>query len=165
MVDAALVVGTFLAVSSHHDVEGSSHSSRLAGAIGITGLVLGGLWFALGVAFLPLSWSGNVTSEEVRAVYRTTSGVASAVGDYADRTGAFPTNLEEVHAAIRKVRPGTQVEFAGVVNGSFCIRVGVDVGERDADDPHYSALVHHRPSGSNDWTSSETQVGNSCTLS
>lgn len=164
MVDAALVVGTYFAVSSHHDVQGSGRPSKLAGTIGITGLVLGGLWFALGMALLPLLWSGSLTSEQVRAVYRTTSGVAGAVDDYAARTGAFPTNLEDVRAAVRKIRPGTQIEFAGVVNGSFCIRVGVDVGEQHAEDPHYSVLVHRRPPGSNSWTSSETQIGNSCTF-
>ncbi len=164
MVDAALAVGTFVAVGRHHDVEGSSRPTKLAGAIGIAGLVLGGLWFALGMALLPLSWSGSLTSVQRHAVWRTTSGVADAVGDYADRTGAFPTNLEDVRAAFRRIRPGTQVQFAGVVNGSFCIRVGVDVGEQHASDPHYSVLVHRRPPGSNSWTSSETQLGNSCTF-
>jgi len=163
MVDAAIAAFTFLAVRRHHDGEGSAHPRRVAGAIGTAGLLLGGLAFAYGVAIVPMTWSGNVRHLATRAVYRTTTSLVEAAGEHQGLTGSFPTNLAEVLAAGAKVRPGTQVEFAGVVNGSFCVRVGVDVGEQHADDPHYSALVHTRPPGSKSWTSAETWTGNSCT--
>jgi hypothetical protein len=54
------------------------------------------------------------------------------------------------------------VEFLGEIDGSLCLRVGIDGGGRTADDPHYSALVHRRPQGSESWTSSEVWLGNSC---
>jgi hypothetical protein len=108
---------------------------------------------------------GASTVADVRsgAVRRTTESLSDAVSEHLDRTGSFPPNLAEVLAAGGRVQQGTQVEFAGVVNGSFCVRVGIDVGEQRADDPHWSALVHRRPPGSNDWTSEETLRGNSCT--
>ena len=113
MVDAALVVGTYLAVSGHHDVEGSSRPSKLAGAIGITGLVLGGLWFALGMALMPLLWSGSLTADQVQAVYRTTSGVAGAVDDYADRRERSPrisrTYAPRSERSVQALRSSSQV--------------------------------------------------------
>jgi hypothetical protein len=167
LVDATLAVMTFLAVSRHHVGEDSGRPGRVAGATGIAGLLLGGSVFALGLGLVALCWSETVAHQQYRAVYRTTTSLASAAAEHEARTGSFPTNLEEVLVAGGKVRPGAQVEFAGVVNGSFCVRVGVDVGdvEERAGDPHYSALVHRRPAGSKAWTSGETWEGNSCTSS
>ena len=164
LVDAALAVMTFLAASMHHEGTGSGRSGRVVGAIGVAGLLLGGLVFPFGVGLVALNWSETLAHQQYRAVYRTTTSLVNAVGDHEELTKSFPTNLEEVLAAGGKIQPGAQVEFAGVVNGSFCVRVGVDIGEQRADDPHYSALVHRRPPGSKAWTSSEVTQGNSCTL-
>lgn len=168
MVNAVLAVVTFLAVSRehrNHDGGGFGRPPRVVGAVGITGLLLGGLAFGLGVALVYASGAQKTEHLQMRVVTRTTAGLVRAVSEHVERTGSFPANLAEVRATDKKVRPGTQVEFAGVVDGSFCIRVGVDVGEERADDPHYSALVHRRPLGSNAWTSARTWLGNSCTRS
>ena len=161
---AALVVGTFIMVSRHHEVDRPRVPSRFAGGVGVAGLFVGGLSFALVMLAMTMSWSQGLNSEKTRAVYRTTSDVASELSQYVERTGVLPTSLEEVRAAVRRVRPGTQVEFAGVVDRSFCIRVGVDVGEQHPEDPHYSALVHTRPPGSHHWSPSQLQIGNSCSF-
>lgn len=161
-VDAALAVMTFLAMSRHSEGNGSRHPGRVVGATGVGGLLLGGSVFVLAVGLVALNWSETVAHQQYRAVYRTTTSLVNAVGEHEDRTGSFPASIEEVLAAGGKVRPGAQVEFAGVVNGSFCVRVGVDVGQVYPADPHYSALVHRRPPGSKAWTSEETWEGNSC---
>lgn len=163
VVDAALAASTFVVVSKKHGGPGSAIPGRVAGAIGITGLLLGGLAFPVGVGLVGLAWSDAVAGQRSRAVYRTASSLEAAAGRHEARTGSFPTDLEDALAAGAKVRPGTKVEFVGVVDGSFCVRVGVDDGEGPPDDPHYSGLVHPRPPGSSTWVSSEVREGNSCT--
>ncbi len=162
LADAAIAVATFLAVSRHHDVGRAHDPGRLAGATGIAGLGLGALVFLLGTGLMALTWQDAVGHQKYRVVYRTTNSLAGAASRREERTGSFPANLEEVLAAGGRIQPGAKVEFAGVVKGSFCVRVGVDEGEGDAGDPHYSALVHSRPPGSNAWIGSETWAGNSC---
>ena len=163
LADAAIAFATFLAVSGQHDGEGSHRPGRVAGATGIAGLSLGGLVFLLGTGMLALTWSDAVAHQKYRVVNRTTNSLASAASRREERAGSFPASLDEVLAAGGRIQPGAKVEFAGIVNGSFCVRVGVDEGEGDAGDPHYSALVHSRPPGSNAWIGSETWAGNSCT--
>ena len=163
LVDAAIAVATFLAVSRRHDGgRARRHPGRFAGATGIVGLGLGALVFLLGIGLIALTWSDAVDQQKYRVVMRTTDSLAGAASRREERTGSFPANLEEVLAAGGRIQPGAKVEFAGVVKGSFCVRVGVDEGEGDAGDPHYSALVHSRPPGSNAWIGSETWAGNSC---
>lgn len=162
-LDAALVVGTVLLVCRRRSVDAPEVSSRWAGGIAIAGLVVGGLTFALGVTLLLTATPASEISA-TRTVSRTTSDVARELARYVDRTGTWPTTLDEVRAARRKIRPGTQVEYAGVVDGSYCLRVGIDAGEPHAVAPYDSALVHRRPIGARSWTSSEIQVGNSCSF-
>jgi hypothetical protein len=80
------------------------------------------------------------------------SSLREAVIEYRDRSGSVPTNLTEVLAAGGEIQPGTQVKFAGLKNGSFCIRVGA-IGERPTDDPLDSVMIHRRPPGVETWTS------------
>lgn len=155
LVGTALVLLTFLAVSRQQESASSRPPGRLVGAVGIVGLLLGGLVFLLGVWLVPLNWSDTGDHQRYRAVIRTTNSLVVAAGKYERRTGEYPSNLEDVLAAGGKVRRGAQVEFAGVVNGKFCVRVGVDLGEEAAGEPHYSALVYPR--------GSMLGVGNSCT--
>lgn len=163
MIDAAIALMTFLGVSKHHGLEGWGRPRRAVGAIGIAGLLVGWLVFASGIAFVLSTWSDEVSHDQYLAVHRTTTSLRDAVSEHLDRTGSYPANLAEVLAAGGEIQPGAQVEFAGVKNGSFCIRVGV-IGERPADDPHYSAQINRRPPGAKNWTSSRTQSGNSCTF-
>jgi hypothetical protein len=98
-----------------------------------------------------------------KAVYRTTESLVAAAAEHEDRTGEFPSTLDQVLASGGRLRSGTQVEFLGEVDGSLCLRVGIDGEGTAADDPHYSALVHRRPPGAKSWTASEVWLGNSCT--
>jgi len=164
MIDGAIAVMTFLGVSKHHGLEGWGRPRRAVGAIGIVGLLVGGLVFAWVVAFVLSTWSGGMSHDQYLAVHRTTMSLRDAVREHLDRTGSYPANLAEVLAAGGEVQPGAQVEFAGVENGSFCVRVGVDVGMPRADDPHYSTQVNRRPPEARSWTSSRTQSGNSCSF-
>jgi hypothetical protein len=163
MIDAAIACATFLLGGRRGGFATFGSGSLAVETIGVTGLVLGGLVFASGVTLLLNAGWDTVADEQSEAVLATTGSLQEVVQKHLDRTGSFPPNLAEVLAAGGRVQPGTQVEFAGVVNGSFCVRVGVDVGEERADDPHWSALVHLPPPGSNDWTSEEMLRGNSCT--
>jgi hypothetical protein len=160
--DAAIAVATFWAVSRQRDRDGSGRPGRLAGATGIAGLLLGWFVFAFGMWFVAQNWSSTMGHQQYRVVYGTTNSLANAASRRLERTGSFPANLDEVFAAGGRIQPGAVVEFAGVVHGSFCIRVGVDEGEDPPSDPHYSALVHRRPRGANSWVGLEVGQGNSC---
>lgn len=162
MVDTAVALTTFWVVSRDHDRNGSGLPGRLVGATGIAGLVLGGAALAVSMWFVALNWSSSLDHQKYRVVYKTTTSLANAASRRLDRTGSFPTNLDEVLSAGGKIQPGARVEFVGVVNGSFCARVGVEDGEERAGDPRYSALVHRRPKGSNSWVSLEIGQRNSC---
>jgi hypothetical protein len=161
VLDALVAVATLLLMGRDR---GAEHPSPwpLAGAIGVTGLLAGGAAFVLGMSLVPLTWPGDVEHLRTRAVYRTTESLVAAAAEHEDRTGEFPSTLEELLAAGGKIRPRTRVEFLGEVAGSLCLQVGIDGGGPAADDPHYSALVHRRSQGVKSWTSSEVWLGNSC---
>jgi hypothetical protein len=161
VLDALVVAATLLVMGRDRGAERPS-PRPLAGAIGVAGLLVGGTAFVLGMALVPLAWPGDVDHLRTKAVYRTTESLVAAAAEHEDRTGEFPSTLEQLLAAGGKVRPRTRVEFLGEIDGSLCLRVGIDGGGRTADDPRYSALVHRRPQGSESWTSSEVWLGNSC---
>jgi hypothetical protein len=162
VVDAAIALATLWSVGRNRPGDGSGLPGPFAGATGIAGLCLGGLTFVFAMWFAAANWSSTVEHQKYRVVYATTTSLANAASRRLDRTGSFPTNLDEVLAAGGRIQPGALVEFAGVVHGSFCARVGVDDGEDRLGDPRYAALVHRRPKGSHSWTSSEIGQGNSC---
>jgi hypothetical protein len=161
VLDALVAASTLIVMSRDRGVE-APWPRRVAGLVGVIGLVVGATAFVLGVALVPLTWPGDVGHRQTKAVYRTTESLVAAVAEHEDRTGEFPSTLAQVLAAGGRLRPGTQVEFLGEVDGSICLRVGIDAGVTTADDPHYSALVHRRPRGAKSWTSSEVWLGNSC---
>ena len=135
VLDALVAAATLLVIGRDSGAENPS-PRRVAGVIGVTGLLVGGMAFVLGVALVPLAWPGDVGHLRTKAVYRTTSSLVAAVAEHEDRTGEFPATLDQVLAAGGRLRPGTQVEFLGVVDGSLCMRVGIDAGGTAADDPH-----------------------------
>ena len=161
VLDALVAAATLLVMGRDRGAEHLSPRG-VAGAIGVTGLLMGGTAFVLSVALVPLTWPGDVGHLRTKAVYRTTSSLVAAVTEHEDRTGEFPSTLAQVLAAGGRLRPGTQVGFLGEVRGSFCVRVGIDAGATSAVDPHYSALVHRRPQGAKSWTGAEVWSGNSC---
>jgi hypothetical protein len=63
MVNAALAVSTFVAVSRSRAGEHSWPPGRVAGGIGIGGLFMGGLAFVLGIGLVPLNWSETVAHQ------------------------------------------------------------------------------------------------------
>lgn len=145
MVDAAIVVSTFLFVLKRRDRQDAEVPGRIAGATGIAGLLLGGVVFAFSLWIVATTWSETVARQRDRAMTRTTSSLVDAVHRHERRTGSLPTNLGEMLGAGGKVFPGVQVEFAGVVDATFCVRIGTDTGEPQAGDPHYSFAVHRPP--------------------
>ena len=161
VVDAVIALATLWWVSRERRGDGSGSPGPFAGAVGIAGLFLGGLTFAFVVWFVAANWSSTMDHQKYRVVYKTTNSLANAASRRLDRTGSFPANLDEALAAGGTVQPGSVVDFAGVVNGSFCVRVGVD-DEGGSGDPHYYALVHRRPKGSHAWISVESGQGTSC---
>ena len=163
LVDAGIALATLWSVSRDQQGDGSGRPGRFASTIGIAGLCLGCLSFAFVMWFAAANWSSTMDHQKYRVVYKTTTSLANAASRRLDRTGSFPANLDEALAAGGDVQPGAVVEFAGVVDGSFCARVGVDEGEDHVGDPRYYTLVHRRPKGSHAWTGSETGLGNACT--
>jgi hypothetical protein len=149
MVDAVLAVVTLLAMTKRHVPTTPKEPPIVVTAFAILGLSLATVVFGLAIMTVEASWDGNVDQERTRAVHQTTLSVAKEVADHTDRTGMFPTDLDDVRAAVRRIRPGTQVDFAGLVDGgeSFCVRVGIGGVDEPTEDPHSSALIQRRPGG------------------
>ena len=166
IVGTVVVLATFLTVWRRREAPPSRPLGRTIGGIGLAGLVVGVASLSLAMLFVKENWASVAYYQRYRAVSGTLGSLLTAAEQQQERSGSYPTSLDEVLASGGTIRRGTQVEFAGVVNGSFCVRVGVDVGEDDrAGDPHYSGLVHPRPPRTNSWTSEETWLGNSCSSS
>ncbi|MEA2557557.1 MAG: hypothetical protein QOG88_1095 [Actinomycetota bacterium] len=154
LVDAAMAVTTLFVVRRRDEVETCRPVGRIVGAIAVIGLVVGGLAFSYGTAgVVRLSWSATASHQKSAAVMRTEDSLTNVAGDGIDRAGSFPADLDELLAAGGNVQPGTQVEFAGVVNGSFCLEVGIDVGEKHAGEPLSFTKIYERPPRASSWTS------------
>ncbi len=148
MIDAMLAVVTILAVTKRHVPTAPKEPPIIVTASAILGLVLGAI--VLGLAVMTLAGSGGgIDQERKRAVHQTTLSVAKEVTDHTDRAGTFPTDLNDARAAARRARPGTQIEFAGLVDGgeSFCLRVGIRGEDGLTEDPYFAALIQRRPGG------------------
>lgn len=162
IVATALVLATFLAVSRRRESTPSLPLEVFTGGIGRVGLVVGVTLFSLAMLAVKENWSIAAYDQRYQAVSATLSSLLTAAEKQQERSGSYPTTLEEVLAAGGRIRRGTQVEFAGVMNGAFCVRVGIDIGEDRAGDPHSSGKVHPRPQRSHSSTSEEDWRGNPC---
>jgi hypothetical protein len=168
---AAMVAGTVLVLATFLLVwlpRAPAQSERRSGSVdwtGRVGVVVGvaSFWFAM--LSVQGQWSAAAARQRYEAASSTLSNLMTAAERQYDRSGSYPTSLEEVIAAGGRIRPGTTVEFAGVANDAFCARVGIDIGEENrTGPPQFAGLVHPHTPGSPGWI--ETWSGsNSCSHS
>lgn len=115
--------------------------ARFVHGMGKVGVVAGCLVAIALFAMALQSKASTETFHQARSNSRTAGILADAASRYRDETGVFPADLETLLAFDGRVPHGSFVNFAGVVHGRFCVRVGTDVGLGYGVQPFYSALA------------------------